>query len=371
MKITWLRFLMIAAAGALAGALLLWSGLINIGASTGHWRLTSWLLNIGMRQSVEMHASSEPPADLADPALVRRGAGYYETGCAYCHGSPGRPRGAVPRAMTPEAPDLTEKIAEWTPEELFWIVKNGIKFTAMPAWPTQERDDEVWSMVAFLLRMTDLTREEYQALAFGDLPAFDPLLLVGETDNLIANCQRCHGANGRGDPNGAFPRLDIQNEATLLYALESYSDGRRASGIMQAATRELGPEELAELASYYARAEGDVPALRPDEVDPTLLARGEKIAAEGVPEQDVAACSACHAPGAARGRDVFPVLDGQYPGYLEDQLALFASEEAQRGGGRFAELMQQSAHTLEPDDIIAVAAWYASRQPPSSEAGPE
>jgi hypothetical protein len=56
----------------------------------------------------------------------------------------------------------------YTPEQLFSIVKHGIKFTGMPAWPVQQRDDEVWAMVAFLRRLPDLDAAGYRRLAYGE-----------------------------------------------------------------------------------------------------------------------------------------------------------------------------------------------------------
>jgi hypothetical protein len=56
----------------------------------------------------------------------------------------------------------------YTPEQLFSIVKHGIKFTGMPAWPVQQRDDDVWAMVAFLRRLPDLDAAGYRRLAYGE-----------------------------------------------------------------------------------------------------------------------------------------------------------------------------------------------------------
>jgi hypothetical protein len=58
--------------------------------------------------------------------------------------------------MTPHLPYLPPVIPARQPDELFYIVKHGIKFTGMPAWPAQQRDDERWAMVAFLRRLPDL-----------------------------------------------------------------------------------------------------------------------------------------------------------------------------------------------------------------------
>ncbi len=86
-----------------------------------------------------------PPLDGDD--RLRRGAAHYQQGCAPCHGSPAGPSMQVVRTMLPEPSDLKELVPTWKSNELFWIVKNGLKYTGMPAWPTQQRDDEVWDMV--------------------------------------------------------------------------------------------------------------------------------------------------------------------------------------------------------------------------------
>src|SRR5688500_10415819 len=55
-----------------------------------------------------------------------------------------------------------------------------LEITGMPAWPAQQRDDEVWAMTAFLRRLPQLDADEYQRLTRGtttdalwDLPDAD------------------------------------------------------------------------------------------------------------------------------------------------------------------------------------------------------
>jgi hypothetical protein len=120
--------------GALLGLLVGWSGLVNIGASSGHWEITNLVLHWAMQNSVRTAALSvEEPPNLDDPALVRRAAGHFETSCAFCHGSPARGGRALAYNMTPPPPLLTNSAHEWSAAELFIIVKHGVKFSGMPA----------------------------------------------------------------------------------------------------------------------------------------------------------------------------------------------------------------------------------------------
>ncbi len=200
------HLLMLAAAGAAAVVVVLWLGLVQISASSGHWAITDWVLHAVMRQSVKFHAAGLDPPDLSDPAMLRRGAGHFESGCAACHGSPARPRGPVVLSMTPHPPDLATRIDDWRPQDLFWIVKHGIKYSGMPAWPTQARDDEVWAQVAFLRALPSMDAETYAELALGGARGQDRLEAGGETtaaldgifQNALDDCARCHSRDGLG-----------------------------------------------------------------------------------------------------------------------------------------------------------------------------
>jgi hypothetical protein len=52
--------------------------------------------------------------------------------------------------MEPAPPYLLDVQQRFTPEQLFWIVKNGIKMTGMPSWSGSMSDAEIWSIVAWL-----------------------------------------------------------------------------------------------------------------------------------------------------------------------------------------------------------------------------
>src|SRR5688572_16749817 len=142
-------------AGAVLAALGLGvvSGVVPIAASSGHWWITDRFLHFAMRRSIVTHSLFVTAPPLMDPALVTRGAGHYELACRPCHGSPDLERPPIAQGMTPAPPYLPPLVAEWQPRHLFYVVKHGVKFTGMPAWPTQNRDDEVWAMVAFLERL--------------------------------------------------------------------------------------------------------------------------------------------------------------------------------------------------------------------------
>lgn len=340
------------------------SGIIPIKASAGHWPITEWFLKFSMHRSISTHTLGKKAPPLDDPALVLRGAGAYETGCRPCHGSPDLPNPRVARNLLPKPPYLPPVISEWDPEELFYITKHGVKFTGMPAWPAQHRDDEVWALVAFLLAFPELDTREYRQLVSGGPPqgggdaAIHGLLGADRVPRAVTQtCGRCHGRDGRGRGVAAFPRLAGQRPAYLQASLEAYATGKRPSGIMGPIAETLSPEERRELAQYY----GNLPGPAPSPVraaDPAAIERGRAIASQGIPARKVPSCADCHGPGGHRRNPTYPILAGQYADYLALQLQLF--QQQHRGGWDYAHLMHPVALRMTPDQMRDVAAYYAS-----------
>jgi hypothetical protein len=111
---------------AVAGSLLVVSGLIPITASSGHWPITAWFLHFSLRRSVATYTLGLETPRLDEPKLVLKGAGHYETGCRPCHGSPASPPPRVLQHMHPPPPYLPPRIAAWQSAERFYIVKHGV-----------------------------------------------------------------------------------------------------------------------------------------------------------------------------------------------------------------------------------------------------
>ncbi|MCK0207950.1 c-type cytochrome [Starkeya koreensis] len=327
----------------LAGLVVAWSGVVGVGASSGHWRITYHGLHWVMQNSIRTYAlfEPEPPADLDGPARIRRAAGHFETACAFCHGSPLNPEPALPTAMTPMPPGLTGAAAKWTPRELSRIVRHGVKYTGMPAWLAPQRSDEVWAMVAFLRALPQMSGEDYRRAAFGQASPEDPAL---------ARCARCHGVGG-GSSGGAFPMLAGQSEDYLVEALAAYDLGTRPSGFMRLAVDGVSESELRRLARHYASQPGLSEVSVPDG------SAGSRIAFEGLPARDVPACESCHGASARRNPS-YPRLSGQDAAYLAAALRRMGEDAPLNPRAR---IMHTIAKRLPDAAIDAVADFYAAR----------
>ena len=350
MKLLVRHALLVLAALGLGALLFLAAGLAPIAADAGHWPVTRALLEFAMSRAVQVRALPLQAPPLDDPAMVQKGAGHYATGCMPCHGAPGTPRDEIARHMLPTPPFLPRKLGAMSPEELFWVVSHGIKYTAMPSWVARDRDDEVWAMVAFLERLPELTPAQFHALAYGDAES--------EGRAMPGNCARCHGRDGMGRDTGAFPRLAGLDRAYLLASLEAFASGKRHSGIMQPVAAALDARELRELATHYAAQPSPDATPGQGNASAAAIARGEQLAARGDGMRRIPACAACHGPGAGARNPLYPSLAGQHADYLVLQLELF--RRGGRGGTRYAHVMERAAAALQDRDIRDLALYYAS-----------
>ena len=361
-KHPWLTFSALASGGMAIVVLLVISGVVPIKASSGHWRITAVFLDFAKTRSVSTYSWGITAPPLEDEALVMRGAGHYEGACAPCHGGPGRNIPPVMAAMTPTPPELTERVARWAPEELFTIVKHGIKFTGMPAWPVQEREDEIWAMVAFLRRMPALDAAAYRRLVFGEQGATAAPSALPNPDGQSLPpaavrdvCWRCHGVSGTGRGIGAFPSLAGQRAPYLNGSLRAFRDKQRFSGIMGEIATGLSDETIHEISVYF---EG-LPSREPEASgDDAAIARGKAIATEGVPDRDIPACIECHGPTALPKNPAYPTLAAQHMRYLTSQL--FLLQERRRGGTSHLNLMHVFVSRLQRNEIRDVAHYYSA-----------
>jgi len=141
-----------------------YSGAYNIGMTNHDNPTMNRLLDTAMTKSVQKHAKDITAPVLTNPDMIRLGFRHYDQMCVECHGAPGIHPEELAQGLWPDAPDLAKTAGDWKPAELYWIIKNGIKFTAMPAWGPTHQDRELWAMTAFVQKLPTLTATEYQAM---------------------------------------------------------------------------------------------------------------------------------------------------------------------------------------------------------------
>lgn len=150
----------------IGGVLFVYFGLFNVAADEPHSMPVFTLMETVRERSIATRAGGIKAPELDDPAQIASGAADYGEMCASCHLQPGVKDSELGKGMYPEPPNLT-KITRTDPAQTFWILKHGIKMSAMPAWGATHTDEELWALVAFLRQLPKLTPAQYQILITG------------------------------------------------------------------------------------------------------------------------------------------------------------------------------------------------------------
>lgn len=135
-------------------------------------------------------------------SAIATGRAAYTGSCALCHGALGDGRGRFGTSTYPPAADLlAEGPRSRTDAQLFWITRNGLSFTAMPAFSDVYSDDQIWAIVAYLRELQRGTTRpvDVPASTVGQLSAADPRggpVARGAAIYFAQGCALCHGPNG-------------------------------------------------------------------------------------------------------------------------------------------------------------------------------
>ena len=159
------------AIGALAivlvigAAVFFFGGFYSVAGTVEDPAIVHWALVKVRTASVDRYAHDQPPASINDPASVQAGAKAFSAlGCTNCHGAPGVNWAKFSEGLHPDPPDLKEVVGDRSPPQLFWVIKNGINMTGMPSFALAgAKDDEIWSIVAFLKKLPNVSEADYKA----------------------------------------------------------------------------------------------------------------------------------------------------------------------------------------------------------------
>jgi len=209
---------MLLVAGALGAAAFVYAGVYDVAATKHHTGLTYHLLHYAMLRSVKTRADDIKPPPLDAPDRFRSGLALYAGHCVQCHGAPGVSPEPFAFGLRPAPVNLVEPGRNWTPSQIYWIVKHGVKMTAMPGWQYRLTEEELWDLVAFVKRLPALSPVEYKTLEaaaaqphrkaaarIGGQPDGDPKAGLHAVYQYL--CVTCHAIPGtvEGSPNVGPP----------------------------------------------------------------------------------------------------------------------------------------------------------------------
>src|SRR5215212_1490746 len=101
------------------------------------------------------------------PDILQEGLAHFADHCAICHANDGSGQTPIGKNVYPKSPDLREPATQHMSDgELFWVIHNGIRFTAMPAWGEGEADQDLdsWKLVHWIRHLPKVTPEELERM---------------------------------------------------------------------------------------------------------------------------------------------------------------------------------------------------------------
>ena len=137
----------------LAGYFFATRGGIHMGTKGGPLPMERLIANKALSASIGKSAQDQSPLQ-ADETNLLAGAHIYQTSCAGCHGRLDQPATPLAKRFYPHVPQLLppgDGVTDDPVGATHWVVKNGIRFSAMPSFDGKLSDTELWQ-VSLLLR---------------------------------------------------------------------------------------------------------------------------------------------------------------------------------------------------------------------------
>ena len=164
-------------------------------------------------------------------------------------------------------------------------------------------------------------------------------------------CGACHGLDGNSSVP-LYPKLAGQQASYIVRQLELFKSGQRPNPIMLGMATPLSPQDMADIAAYFAKQK-----VLPGIADTTVVSAGKKLYREGDKKAGIPACMACHGPdGQGNPGALYPHLAGQHAQYVQQVLTAWHGGQPW-GKGPHARIMLTIASRLSTADIAAVASY--------------
>lgn len=122
------------------------------------------LATTALNASAAHYAPTQANPISATEANLLDGARLYRDKCADCHGRPDNPVSDYGASFNPRAPRFIEARLRLPENQEFYLVKNGVRRSAMPAWGNIMADSEIWQVVTLLNHLDTLPPSVQQEL---------------------------------------------------------------------------------------------------------------------------------------------------------------------------------------------------------------
>jgi mono/diheme cytochrome c family protein len=172
---------------ALAGTLALWNAR-GFSARERPTAVETWFARIARSAAIPAGARTTVNPVPNTPRTLADARAHWADHCAVCHANDGSGDVIIGKGTYPPAPDMrlpaTQRLSDG---ELFYIIENGVRLTAMPAWGRGSAHDEQesWKLVHFIRHLPQLTDEEKAEMKKLNPKSLDELREEQEEENFL------------------------------------------------------------------------------------------------------------------------------------------------------------------------------------------
>ena len=140
----------------LAALALLTLGFFSTQAKMAPPRLEGRVANQALHASMRRHAPRVTnPLTPSDQNLIDGMKIYYQN-CSLCHGGLDSKPAPLAKNFYPPAPNLISNPLDYPEWQIFFAVRTGVRYTAMPAWEGVLSEQDIWKVTSFLSRLEKL-----------------------------------------------------------------------------------------------------------------------------------------------------------------------------------------------------------------------
>jgi mono/diheme cytochrome c family protein len=127
------------------------------------------LANTAVDASMERHAPHATNPIPPNDQNLEDGMKLYSMNCALCHGDLDRKPSSLANSFYPPAPNLVSDPPDDPEWHIFYTIRTGVRYTAMPAWDKTLSEQDMWKIASLLSHMDKLPPavQDYWKNSFG------------------------------------------------------------------------------------------------------------------------------------------------------------------------------------------------------------
>lgn len=222
------------------------------------------LFSVSSAGEISIHESTQN----LNPAAIERGK-ELSLVCAACHQPDGR---GMDLPAVESWPRLAGQNRDYLVAQMK-AYKDGTRENAtMPIYVNNLNDEEMMDLATYFASLPMTEADKLDEIDEAQYKRGEFLVQVGDWDNYIVGCSKCHGQDSMG-VGATFPALAGQHSGYIIQQLEAWQENKRQNdpqGLMASIAKRMNAEDIEAVALYLSQQSvNKAHQTQPDENSPT------------------------------------------------------------------------------------------------------